>query len=267
MASPRWFTPAASSCALALGLLLFWEWGARSWAWSALVLPTPSLVAQAWWRSWANGFFLPHVAQTCLEVSLGWGLGALLGFACGVVLGESERWRQVLMPYVVASQVMPKLALAPLLLLWMGFGTTPLVVITALVCFFPLLENTLTCVRHVDRQNLDLFRLMHANRWQTLWLLKVPAGLPAILTGLRVSLVLAWVGAIVGEFIGATQGLGALIIAAQGSMDTPLMFAVLINITALGWVSYHLLLRWEQHLLRHREPMQREEFNVEEPAS
>jgi NitT/TauT family transport system permease protein len=95
----------------------------------------------------------------------------------------------------------------------------------------------------------------------------VPAGLPSILTGLRVSLVLAWVGAIVGEFIGATHGLGALIIAAQGSMDTPLMFAVLINITALGWLSYHLLLKLEHHLLRHREPMQREEFNFVEPTT
>jgi NitT/TauT family transport system permease protein len=256
-----------TSLLLALVLVSGWEWGARLFDWSALVLPAPTQVALAWWTAWANGFFIGHVTQTCLEVALGWLLGSLLGFAAGVVLGESERWRAVLMPYVVASQVMPKLALAPLLLLWMGFGTTPMVVITALVCFFPLLENTLTCVRHVDRQSLDLFRLMHASRWQTLWLLKVPAGLPAILTGLRVSLVLAWVGAIVGEFIGATHGLGALIIAAQGSMDTPLMFAVLINITLLGWLSYQLLLQLEHHLLRHREPMQREDFNFVEPEA
>ncbi len=250
-----------ASVSLALALLLAWEWGAHALQWSALVLPAPSRVAQAWWQSWANGFFVGHVAQTCLEVVLGWLLGSALGFAAGVVLGESERWRAILMPYVVASQVMPKLALAPLLLLWMGFGTTPMVVITALVCFFPLLENTLTSVRHVDRQSLDLFRLMHASRWQTLWLLKVPAGLPAILTGLRVSLVLSWVGAIVGEFIGATRGLGALIIAAQGSMDTPMMFAVLINITLLGYGSYQGLVLWEQHLLRQREPAERENFN------
>ena len=266
MSSQRLFTPRMTALALAVAVLSVWEWGAHALDWSSLVLPAPSLVAQAWWSGWANGYFYAHVTQTLLEVMLGWCLGSLLGFAAGVMLGESERWRSVLMPYVVASQVMPKLALAPLLLLWLGFGTTPMVVITALVCFFPLLENTLTCVRHVDRQSLDLFRLMHASRWQPLWLLKVPAGLPAILTGLRVSLVLAWVGAIVGEFIGATHGLGALIIAAQGSMDTPLMFSVLINITALGWLSYHLLLKLEHHLLRHREPTQRDEFNFVEPA-
>ncbi len=253
--------------ALAVGLLVLWEWSARWFQWSTLVLPAPSRVALAWWQGWAHGFFVAHVLQTCLEVVWGWVLGSMLGFAAGVCLGESDRWRRLLMPYVVASQVMPKLALAPLLLLWMGFGTAPLVVITALVCFFPLLENTLTSVRHVDAQSLDLFRLMHASRWQTLWLLKVPAGLPAILTGLRVALVLSWVGAIVGEFIGATKGLGALIIATQSSMDTPLMFAVLINITALGILSYHLLLKLEQHLLRHREPTTREEFKTLESSS
>jgi NitT/TauT family transport system permease protein len=225
------------------------------------------VVAGAWWAGWRNGFFVGHVGQTLLEVALGWVLGSVLGFAAGVGLGESTRWRRILLPYVVASQVLPKLALAPLLLLWLGFGTLPLVVITALVCFFPLLENTLTCVRHVDNQSLDLFRLMHASRWQTLWLLKVPAGLPSILTGLRVALVLAWVGAIVGEFIGATHGLGALIIAAQGSMDTPLMFAVLFNITVLGWLSYQALLAMEQRALRHREPAHKDEFNPLESLS
>jgi NitT/TauT family transport system permease protein len=255
------------SLGLALGLLALWEWSVQVFQWSTLVLPAPSRVAMAWWSGWLNGFFGAHVMQTCIEVVWGWALGSVLGFASGVLLGESERWRRLLMPYVVASQVMPKLALAPLLLLWMGFGTAPLVVITALVCFFPLLENTLTSVRHVDNQSLDLFRLMNASRWQTLWLLKVPAGLPSILTGLRVAWVLSWVGAIVGEFIGASKGLGALIIATQGSMDTPLMFAVLINITALGWLSYHLLLKFEQHLLRHREPTPHEEFKTSESTS
>jgi NitT/TauT family transport system permease protein len=262
-----WAQPGWGAVVLAALLLGLWEWGARTWSWSSLILPAPTVVAHAWWAGWSNGFFVGHVSQTLIEVALGWVLGSVFGFAAGVALGESAYWRRLLLPYVVASQVLPKLALAPLLLLWLGFGTLPLVVITALVCFFPLLENTLTCVRHVDNQSLDLFRLMHASRWQTLWLLKVPAGLPGILTGLRVALVLAWVGAIVGEFIGATRGLGALIIAAQGSMDTPLMFAVLLNITLLGWLSYQGLLSFEHHALRHREPPHKEEFNTLESLS
>jgi NitT/TauT family transport system permease protein len=153
------------------------------------------------------------------------------------------------MPYVVTTQVLPKLALAPLLMMWLGFGTWPMVVITALVCFFPLLENTLTGLQQADPQRLALFRLLGASRWQTLWRLKVPLALPAILAGWRVAVVLSLVGAVVGEFIGANRGLGALIIAAQGSMDTPLMFAVLAQITAMGWVLYRLTLALERRLL------------------
>ena len=109
---------------------------------------------------------------------------------------------------------------------------------TALICFFPLLENTVTCMQQVDANQLALFRMLRASRWQTLWRLKLPAGLAHIMAGLRVAVVLAWVGAVVGEFIGGSKGLGALIIAAQGSMDTPLMFAVLVLITVLGILSY-----------------------------
>ena len=254
--------PHLGSLALAILLLLIWEWTVNAYQWSALVLPAPSVVAESWWAGWRSGFFIVHVGQTLIEVVAGWLLGSVLGFALGVLLAESESVRRLLMPYVVASQVLPKLALAPLLLLWLGYGTWPMVVITALVCFFPLLENTLTSVRQVDQQSLDLFRLMHASRWQTLKLLKVPFGLPGILTGLRVSMVLAWVGAIVAEFIGATQGLGTLIIAAQGSMNTALMFAVLINITLLGGLSYQALLAVEQRLLPPREPNHQDEFNL-----
>jgi NitT/TauT family transport system permease protein len=167
----------------------------------------------------------------------------------GMVLGESARLRGILMPYVVISQVVPKLALAPLFIVWFGFGTLPIVVMTALICFFPLLENTATSLQEVDPQRLELFRMLRASRWQTLWRLKVRTGLPSIMAGVRVAVVLAWVGAVVAEFIGASKGLGALIIAAQGSMDTPLMFAVLVLITVLGLVFYKFVEWLERHLL------------------
>jgi NitT/TauT family transport system permease protein len=109
---------------------------------------------------------------------------------------------------------------------------------TALICFFPLLENTLTSMQEVDVQQLELFKSLRASSWQTLWRLKMPSGIPHIMAGFRVAVVLAWVGAVVGEFIGASKGLGALIIAAQGSMDTPLMFAALVVIAALGITTY-----------------------------
>ncbi len=242
--------PRIVALVLLLVLLLGWEAAVQFFRFSALVLPAPSVIVAALWRALATGYLWPHIAQTLLELGLGLALGVLLGFAGGVLLGESAALRRVLMPYVVTSQVIPKLALVPLFIVWFGFGTTPTVVITALICFFPLLENTLTGIAQVDAARLELFRMLGATRGQTLWRLKVPAGLPAILAGLRVAVVLALVGAVVGEFIGASKGLGALIIAAQGSMDTPLMFAVLLVITVIGLLLYEATLWLERRLLQ-----------------
>jgi len=242
--------PRLLALVLLLILLLGWELAVPLFKFSPLVLPAPSVIGAALWRGLVTGYLGPHIVQTLLELALGLLLGCALGFAGGVLLGESAALRRVLMPYVVTSQVVPKLALVPLFIVWFGFGTTPTVVITALICFFPLLENTLTGIAQVDAARLELFRMLGATRWQTLWRLKVPAGLPAILAGLRVAVVLALVGAVVGEFVGASKGLGALIIASQGSMDTPLMFAVLLLITAIGLLLYEATLLLERRLLK-----------------
>jgi NitT/TauT family transport system permease protein len=251
MRRDRWL-----SVFIGLALMAAWEAGVRLLNTSALVLPAPSVVAQSLWQGLASGYLLTHAWRTVQEVVLGLLLGAGLGFAGGLVLGESSRLRAMFMPYVVISQVVPKLALAPLFIVWFGFGTLPTVVMTALICFFPLLENTATAMQQVDHQRLELFRMLRASPWQTLWRLKVRASLPGILAGFRVAVVLAWVGAVVAEFIGASQGLGALIIAAQGSMDTPLMFAVLTLITLLGLASYKLADMLEQRLLRSQKNFQ-----------
>ncbi len=242
--------PKTVAWVMLLVLLSLWE-GCVQWLdFSPLVLPAPSLVVAALWRGLSTGYLWPHMAQTALELVLGLGLGCSLGFLGGVVLGESALTRRLLMPYVVTSQVVPKLALVPLFIVWFGFGTTPTVVITALICFFPLLENTMTGLEHVDAQRLELFRMLGASRSQTLWRLKIPACLPGIWAGIRVAVVLALVGAVVGEFVGSSKGLGALIIATQGSMDTPLMFAVLFLITLMGLVTYHITLALERYALR-----------------
>ena len=236
---------------LAAGLL-GWEFLARAMQLSALVLPPPSAVLATLWQGLRSGYFWPHIGQTVLELLLGLTAGCVLGLASGVLLGESAALRRLLMPYVVTSQVVPKLALAPLFIVWFGFGMTSTVVITALICFFPLMENTMTGIAQVDARRLELFRMLGATRWQTLLRLKIPAGLPGILAGFRVAVVLALVGAVVGEFIGGSQGLGALIIASQGMMDTPLMFAVLVLITGLGLLLYQLAIALEKRLLQSR---------------
>ena len=216
------------------------------------MLPPPSAVLATLWQGLRSGYFWPHIGQTVLELLLGLTAGCVLGLASGVLLGESAALRRLLMPYVVTSQVVPKLALAPLFIVWFGFGMTSTVVITALICFFPLMENTMTGIAQVDARRLELFRMLGATRWQTLLRLKIPAGLPGILAGFRVAVVLALVGAVVGEFIGGSQGLGALIIASQGMMDTPLMFAVLVLITGLGLLLYQLAISLEKRLLQSR---------------
>ncbi len=165
-------------------------------------------------------------------------------------MAEIKWLARVLSPYIIASQAVPKLALAPLFVLWFGFGMTSKIVITALICFFPLLETTMTAIRQTHPDKKNLFRVLQASRWQTLIHLKIPEGLPSIMSGFRVAVVLALVGAVVGEFIGANKGLGALIIASQGMMDTPLMFAVLILLTLFGMLLYGLVNLVEKRLFK-----------------
>jgi NitT/TauT family transport system permease protein len=237
------------SCLLLLALLGAWELAARGSGVSSLVLPPPSAVLRSLWNGLASGYFWPHIRATGLELLGGLAIGCAVGFASGVAIAESALLERLLKPYIIVSQVIPKLALMPLFIVWFGFGMTSTVVITALICFFPLMENTVTALQQVEPQRLELFRMLGATRMQTLLRLKLPSGLPGILAGLRVAVVLALVGAVVGEFIGASQGLGALIIASQGMMDTPLMFAVLALIAALGMLLYQLTVAIERRLL------------------
>ena len=238
------------AAALLLLLLALWELFVRQSGLSALVLPAPSAVAAALWSGLTSGYFWPHISATLQALMLGLVAGSAFGLLVGMALAESELLALVLKPYVVVSQVVPKLALAPLFVLWFGFGMLPTVLITALICFFPLMENTLTGLKQVDAQRLQLFRMLGATRLQTLLRLKLPTALPAILAGLRVAVVLALVGVVVAEFMGASKGLGAVVIAAQGMMDTTLMFAALVIIAAIGLLLYQACLLLERRLLR-----------------
>lgn len=231
-------------------ILLVWELLAKQM--SELVLPAPSVVVATLFDGLKSGYYTPHILRTSLEVLIGLFLGSLLGIIIGIWMGEVEFIRKLLFPYVIASQAVPKLALAPLFILWFGFGMTSKVVITALICFFPIMENTVTAIQYTDPQKIELFRVLGANRWQTLFKLKIPAGLTSIMAGFRVAVVLAVVGAVVGEFIGGSEGLGALIIASQGMMDTPLMFSVLILITIIGTLLYQIINMIERRLFNYK---------------
>lgn len=248
--TPTQFQARLIAAALLVVLLGLWELLVRHWGLSALVLPAPSAIVLSLWSGLASGYFWPHIWSTLQALLLGLAAGSAVGLLAGMALAESALLELVLKPYVVVSQVVPKLALAPLFVLWFGFGMLPTVLITALICFFPLMENTLTGLRQVDAQRLQLFRMLGATRLQTLLRLKLPTGLPAILAGLRVAVVLALVGAVVAEFMGASRGLGAVVIAAQGMMDTSLMFAALVLIASMGLLLYQACLVLERRLLR-----------------
>jgi len=237
------------SLLLLAALLAGWEAWCRLGGLSALVLPPPSAVFATLWSEIATGRLWPHLAVTAAEMALGLAIGAAVGLAIGILLAEVPALSRLLRPYVLASQLVPKLALGPLFIIWFGFGMTPTVVITALICFFPLMENTLTGVSEVDSSKRELFRMLGASRLQTLLRLKLPAALPVIMAGLRVAVVLALVGAVVGEFIGGRIGLGASIIAAQSVMDSSLIFALFIVITALGVLLYEAVRLLERRVL------------------
>jgi NitT/TauT family transport system permease protein len=240
-----------ASALLLVVLLGAWEAWCRLGNVPALIVPAPSAVFATLWSEIASGRLFPHLAITATEMTLGLALGSLIGLGAGILLAEADFLRRLLHPYIVASQVVPKLALGPLFIIWFGFGLTPTVVITALICFFPLMENTLTGLSRVDPSRRELFRMLGASRLQTLLRLTLPGALPVILAGFRVAVVLALVGAVVGEFIGGRAGLGASIIAAQSVMDSSLMFALFIVIMLLGMAFYQAALLLERLLLRH----------------
>ncbi|WP_332634487.1 ABC transporter permease [Halalkalibacter flavus] len=229
------------SLLLFLVLLVFWEVVVHVKNISKIILPAPTAIGANLIQHFQSGYFYPHILATTIEVFGGFFAGTILGIGMGFLVAQSKTTQEILQPYIIASQAMPKLALAPLLVLWFGFGYTPKIVIVALVCFFPLFESTVTGLSHVSRDKLALFRSLKASRSQTLLKLRLPIAMPYIFSGLRVAVVLSVVGAVVSEFIGANKGLGALIIASQGMLDTTLMFSVFILLTVKGIILYQVI--------------------------
>lgn len=213
-------------------LLLIWHLiAART---SSLILPSPGAVFGRLIEFVGSGRAWPHILLTTQEILAGFAVGSVLGIGIGTLAAEVSIARRVIMPYVIITQALPKFALAPILVIWFGFGMGPKIVIAALIAFFPLMENTYLGLTTTPAQHLELFRALRASRWTTLMKLKVPHAIPAIFSGLRVALMLSLVGAVVAEYVGANKGLGALIIVSQGTLDTELMFVAFVLLTALG---------------------------------
>lgn len=237
----------------ALSALLLW-WGV---AWAAdlppFILPTPDLVARRAWQALQSGLLLRHAAYTLVEVLAGLALGLVTATLLGYLLSRSRTLEQLLSPYLVASQSIPIVAIAPLLIIWFGSGLTSKVLICALIVFFPMLVNTLVGLHAVPEDLRDLMRSLGATRWQTLRYLEIPAALPVFLGGVRIGATLSVIGAVVGEFVAADRGLGFLINLARGRYDTPMVFVAVFSLIAMALSLYSLVLWLERRWLSWRE--------------
>jgi len=208
---------------------------------SPLIFPGPVSVANALVEAFQSGNIWPHLWVTLYEILAGFAFGALFGLLLGAMIGQSTLLEAVLYPYVVAFQTVPKVAIAPLFVLWFGFDTTSKVVITATIVFFPVLANTIVGLRSAPRDQIELMTAFTASPWHVFRMVRVPHALPYVFAGLDIGIVLAVIGAIVGEFVGSQAGLGYLILQRNYSMDAAGMFAILVVLSVIGLVLHSVM--------------------------
>lgn len=210
-----------------------------------IVIPAPSAVAVALRDGFASGEFVEHFWVTFTEVVLGFLAGASVGFVLGTLVGLFPLLERTIYPYVVAFQTLPKVAIAPIIVIWFGYGIESKIVITATIAFFPVLANTIVGLRAVPRDQVELMVAFTASRWQVFRMARLPQALPYVFVGLDVAIVLAVIGAIVGEFVGSQAGLGYLILQRNFNLDMAGVFAILIILSLMG-IGLHLLVNTVQ---------------------
>jgi NitT/TauT family transport system permease protein len=216
----------------------------------AFILPSPADVGIRFARTLADGSLLRHSIVTLGEVLLGLLTGTAAATVLGYLLAKSRLFERILAPYLVASQAVPVVAIAPLLVIWFGPGIFSKILICALIVFFPVLVNTVVGVRAVPAALRDLMRSLRATRWQILRYLEIPAALPVFLGGLRIGAALSVIGAVVGEFVGADKGLGFLINVGRGQYDTALVFVAIFALVVLALTLYGIVAWLENYLLK-----------------
>ena len=178
---------------------------------------------------------------TIYEILIGFSLSVIVGIPVAILITYSKTMEKALYPLLVGAQTIPKVAIAPLFVVWFGFGTLPKVLLTFLIAFFPIVVDSVVGFRSLRSEMIDLGKTMGASVWQMFERIKLPQAMPSIFGGLKIALTLAVVGAIVAEFVGADKGLGYLLVLANGNLDMPMLFATLIVLTIIGVISYYLI--------------------------
>jgi NitT/TauT family transport system permease protein len=232
-------------------VLAAWEWGPGLLGIPVYIIPSLSEVAREAVRMWQVSHVLMHTGVTAGEVLAGFALGSLLGAFIGYALGMSPATEVALSPYILALQIAPKVAFAPLFILWMGYSVYPKILVAVLIVFFPVMVNVLTAIRTVDPDLINLARSFKATRAQIFWKIEFPASIPALFAGLRIGATLAVVGVVVGEFVGGNLGLGFLLTFGEGQANTPMVFVSIVLLTVIGGLAYLAVVVTEQRVLHY----------------
>jgi NitT/TauT family transport system permease protein len=249
--------PWISSPILVVLLLAVWQLAVSAFGVSEFILPPPLDV----WRSLVDlvsGSAVWHdVRVTLYEVIVGFLIALVIGMVFGAILGRVVWLERAVQPAIVAFQVVPKVAFIPIFVIWFGFGTTSKVIMAAILAFFPIMLNVMLGVRSVDRGHRDVMRSLGASRWATFRSLDLPSTLPYVFAGAEVAIVFAVIGAIVGEYLGGSEGLGHLVVASLNSLDAPKLFAVIVLLAVMGSLLYlvvttakRLIIPWHESVGR-----------------
>jgi NitT/TauT family transport system permease protein len=230
--------------------MLCWQLTVQATGLPHFILPAPADVWSRFLRALNDGSLLYHTRITLLEIVLGLLAGILVATMVGYALAKSRALEKVLSPYLVASQAIPIIAIAPLLVIWLGSGILSKVVICALIVFFPVLVNTIVGIRAVPTALYDMMHSLRATRWQILFKLELPASLPVLLGGLRIGATLSVIGAIVGELVDANQGLGFLLKVGDFQYDTSMVFVAVFMLITLALLLYGVVTMLEKKFLK-----------------
>jgi len=246
--SNRWI-PWVSTFVAVVAMILIWKLVIAIFDISPFVLPQPEDVLTGVKDLVNSNGFWTDVRVTLTETLVGFAIALALGLGLGIVLGRVAWLEQAARPVIVASQVVPKVALIPLFIIWFGFGITSKIIIVALLSFFPILLNVILGVRSVDSGHRDVMRSLNAGRWQTFRRLEYPSTLPYILAGMEVGIVFAVVGAVVGEYLGGDQGLGYRIVTSLHNLEAETLFAVIFVLTLFGFLLYLAVILLKRFLI------------------
>jgi NitT/TauT family transport system permease protein len=241
----------AASLALFVVFLAAWEWGPGLLGIPSFIIPRLSTVFHEFVRMLSVNALLTHTGITAAEVIAGFVLGSLLGAFFGYMLGMSPTAEFALSPYILALQIAPKVAFAPLFIMWMGFNVYPKILVAVLIVFFPVMVNVLVAIRSVDPDLINLARAFKATRAQIFWKIEFPASLPPLFAGLRIGSTLAVVGVVVGELVGGNTGLGYLLSFGEGQANTPMVFVAIVMLTVIGAIAYGAVILIEQRVLHY----------------